>query len=86
MELLGRVQRRAMKTIQGLEHLSYEDRLKELGLFSLEKKKKRRGGEHIVAFQYLKKLCKRKGNNFLQGQIQIGQGGMVINERKGDLH
>ena len=44
MELLGRVQRRAMKTIQGLEHLSYEDRLKELGLFSLERKKKKAVG------------------------------------------
>ena len=32
VELLKGVQRRATKMIQGLEHLSYEDRLRDLGL------------------------------------------------------
>ena len=61
--------------IKGLEHLSYEERLRELGLFILEKALE----DFTAAFHYLKVAYKQEGTNFLHSLIVIGQRGMALN-------
>jgi len=83
MDLLEGVQRRATKMIRGVEHLSCEERLGKLGLFSLEKR--RHWGDLMAAFQCLKGTYQKVGERLFTSACSFRTRGYGLKLKDGRI-
>ncbi|CAM5105034.1 unnamed protein product [Natator depressus] len=83
VDKLERIQQRATQMIRGLGHMIYEEKLGELGLFSLQKRRVRR--DLITAFNYLKEGGgQSKGDGArLFSVVQVTEQGAMVSSCSG---
>jgi len=77
IELLEWVQKRTTIMISGMEHLSYEERLRELDCPASRREDYRE--TLLQPFCTSRGLIRKKGTNMLAGSVEIGQEVMVLN-------
>ena len=68
LDKLERVQRRATRMVEGLESITYGERMRELGMCSLEQRRAR--GDMIAVFNSIKGNHVKEGANLFTAALE----------------